>query len=187
MGIKLDWINFPDLGTSYSPTLYLTVDRKVQSFSRKLSDLLENERMKLELWIKLSGKTNLGSSVPTLMATKSWIEWILSTYVSNLIMRSSKIVANRPSSAQKRSSKMQFGDVFLPLRQALMSNLTRLRPLVSQSQLLLVCADQMQVEWEKCRFIFSYCWFEGLIDAIISGSKSCWMQVDPFSNAGRYS
>lgn len=71
MGIKLDWINFPDLGTSYSPTLYLTVDRKVQSFSRKLSDLLENERMKLELWIKLSGKTNLGSSVPTLMATKS--------------------------------------------------------------------------------------------------------------------
>ena len=53
MGIKLDRINFPDLGTSCGPSLSITVDRKPQSFSRKLSELSEDERAKLALWIKL--------------------------------------------------------------------------------------------------------------------------------------
>lgn len=61
MGIKLDWVNFPDLGTSCGPSISITVDRKAQGFSRKLSELSDDEREKLELWIKLVWRDELES------------------------------------------------------------------------------------------------------------------------------
>ncbi len=70
MGIKLDWVNFPDLGTSCGPSLSLTVDRKAQSFSRKLSELSDDEREKLELWIKLVWRDELESKRSNIDGTR---------------------------------------------------------------------------------------------------------------------
>jgi hypothetical protein len=70
MGIKLDWVNFPDLGTSCGPSLSITVDRKAQSFSRKLSELSDHEREKLELWIKLVWRDELESKRSNIDGTR---------------------------------------------------------------------------------------------------------------------
>lgn len=64
MGIKLDRINFPELGTSCRPTLSINVDTKLQTFSRRLSDLSEDERAKLQLWIQLRWRDELKSDDP---------------------------------------------------------------------------------------------------------------------------
>lgn len=53
LGISLDWANFPDLGTSCGPSLSLTIDKVPQAFKLKLSELSEEQRAKLQLWIKL--------------------------------------------------------------------------------------------------------------------------------------
>ena len=53
LGLSLSWANFPDLGTSCGPSLSMTVDRTAQPFRLKLSELTEEQRAKLQLWIKL--------------------------------------------------------------------------------------------------------------------------------------
>lgn len=47
-----------------------------------------------------------------------------------------------------------------------------------QSQLLSVCADQMQVDGDNCRFICSYLWFAG-----VDRCSYCWLRIT--LNAGR--
>ncbi len=59
LGISLDWANFPDLGTSCGPSLFLTVDRVQQPFKLKLSELNQQQLAKLKLWIKLTWKDEL--------------------------------------------------------------------------------------------------------------------------------
>jgi hypothetical protein len=53
MGITLDWANYPDLGTSCGPSLSMTVDQRSLPFKKKLGELTDDERSKLQLWIKL--------------------------------------------------------------------------------------------------------------------------------------
>lgn len=53
LGITLDWENFEELGTSSGPSLSVTIDRKSQPFTRKLSELTPQQRLKLQLWIQL--------------------------------------------------------------------------------------------------------------------------------------
>jgi len=59
LGISLDWANFPDLDTSCGPSLSITVDRVAIPFKRKLSELTEEERAKLQLWIQLIWRDKL--------------------------------------------------------------------------------------------------------------------------------
>jgi hypothetical protein len=70
MGIELDWVNFPDLGTSCGPSLSIAVGRKAQDFSRKLSELSDDERSRLQLWIKLVWKDELESKRGHIDGTK---------------------------------------------------------------------------------------------------------------------
>jgi len=51
--ISLDRTDCPDLGTSCRPRLSLSIDRVPQSFNLKLSELTEEQRAKLQLWIQL--------------------------------------------------------------------------------------------------------------------------------------
>ena len=53
MGITLDWANYPDLNTSCGPSLSMTVDQRSIPFKKKLGELSEDERGRLQLWIKL--------------------------------------------------------------------------------------------------------------------------------------
>ena len=74
MGIKLDWTNYPDLGTSCGPSLSLTVDNISLPFKKKLSELTEDQRNRLQLWIKLVWKDELqksDSNIDNLKALRS--------------------------------------------------------------------------------------------------------------------
>ena len=59
MGISLNWANFPDLGTSCAPSLSLTADKMALPFKSKLNELTEDQRTRLQLWIKLVWKDEL--------------------------------------------------------------------------------------------------------------------------------
>lgn len=56
MGISLDWTNFDDLNTSAGPSISVTIDKKAQSFSKKIKELPVKPGDKLEIWIKIVWK-----------------------------------------------------------------------------------------------------------------------------------
>ena len=56
MGISLDWTNFDDLHTSAGPSISVIIDRKAQSFSKKIKELPVKPGEKLEIWIKIVWK-----------------------------------------------------------------------------------------------------------------------------------
>ncbi len=62
LGISLQPTEFPDLETSCQPALSITVDRVSQSFDLKLCDLSDEQREKLQLWIKLIWKDHRGTT-----------------------------------------------------------------------------------------------------------------------------
>lgn len=53
LGIDLKKEQYGDLGTSAKPSISLTLDDKVQPFSKKISDFSEEELGRLKLWIKI--------------------------------------------------------------------------------------------------------------------------------------
>lgn len=53
LGVSLDWTNYEDLGTSAGPSVSLTLDRKKQTFDKKIGELgLESDK-ELQFWITL--------------------------------------------------------------------------------------------------------------------------------------
>lgn len=73
LGISLNWANFPDLGTSCGPSVSLTVDRTPQAFKLKLSELNEEQRSKLQLWIKLIWRDELQKEREHVDGTKLYL------------------------------------------------------------------------------------------------------------------
>jgi hypothetical protein len=61
LGISLDWANFPDLRTSCGPSLSLSVDQVAQPLTLKLSELSHEQLSKLQLWITLLWRDELGN------------------------------------------------------------------------------------------------------------------------------
>jgi hypothetical protein len=59
LGVTTDWVDFPDLGTSCGTSLSMTIDRSPQPFRMKLSELSEEQRAKLQFWIKLVWRDGL--------------------------------------------------------------------------------------------------------------------------------
>lgn len=53
LGLKLDWTNFDDIGTSAGPSLSVTIDGYSQPFSKKIAELPVKSGDKLQLWIKI--------------------------------------------------------------------------------------------------------------------------------------
>jgi hypothetical protein len=53
LGISLDRMNYPDLGTSAGPSISVTIDRRAQPFSKKIVDLPISPGEPLNIWIKV--------------------------------------------------------------------------------------------------------------------------------------
>ncbi|MDO8826099.1 hypothetical protein [Methylophaga sp.] len=53
LGVSLEWTNYQDLGTSAGPSISLTLDKKKQSFNKKIGELNLGQEDKLEFWITI--------------------------------------------------------------------------------------------------------------------------------------
>lgn len=53
LGLDLESETYADLGTSARPSLSLTLNKKSQSFSKKISEFSEDDLKRLQLWIKI--------------------------------------------------------------------------------------------------------------------------------------
>lgn len=53
LGVSLDWTNYEDLGTSAGPSVSLTLDRKKQTFDKKIGELGLEPDQELQFWITL--------------------------------------------------------------------------------------------------------------------------------------
>lgn len=53
LGISLDWTNYHDLGTSAGPSISLTLDKKKQTFDKKIGELNLSQENELQFWITI--------------------------------------------------------------------------------------------------------------------------------------
>ena len=53
LGLSLDWTNYHDLGTSAGPSISLTLDKKKQTFNKKIGDLNFGTSQELQFWITI--------------------------------------------------------------------------------------------------------------------------------------
>lgn len=53
LGVSLEWTNYQDLGTSAGPSISLTLDKKKQTFDKKIGELNLGQENELELWITI--------------------------------------------------------------------------------------------------------------------------------------
>ncbi|QTR52209.1 hypothetical protein [Thiothrix unzii] len=53
LGVSLEWTNYQDLGTSAGPSISLTLDKKKQSFNKKIGELNLGQENELEFWITI--------------------------------------------------------------------------------------------------------------------------------------
>jgi hypothetical protein len=53
LGVSLDWTNYQDLGTSAGPSVSLTLDRKKQTFDKRIGELGLEPDQELQFWITL--------------------------------------------------------------------------------------------------------------------------------------
>lgn len=53
LGISLGWTNYDDLGTSAGPSISLTLDKKKQTFNKKIGEINLGQENELQFWITI--------------------------------------------------------------------------------------------------------------------------------------
>jgi hypothetical protein len=91
LGVTTKRVNFPDLDTSCGASLSLTVDRVPQSFKKKLSELTEEQRAKLQFWIKFIWQDGLQDDENSYDGTRAFF-----------MGRTPALTGNRPASERER-------------------------------------------------------------------------------------